>query len=300
MTQTLNRNRAQNRNATPNARSMIMKKTVSALTLGIAIALVAANTCLAAFTPPAGIQLWLKADAITGVPNGGAVSTWVDSTALGGGRDMSQGTAAYQPLYEAAVVTAPGFVNPVVRFDGSNDVMANSALHNAQTIIYVAKSTANEGVPYARLGTINEYFGFINGVGTPAADLFLKNPQTFWQDAATVALNGFHVYSGLYNDPANGNNGSIYFDGLLEATGTPGPSPLNLADAIGARGNMPGPTYNAYFQGDIAEVLVFSTNLSAADRMSVENYLNKKYFVPEPATLTILGLGALALRRRRG
>ncbi len=289
--------RPQSTTPVSNPRSLVINKHLSALVLGIALA--TAATCLGAFVPPAGLQLWLKADAITGIPDGGAVSTWVDSTGLGGGRDMSQGTAAYQPLYKAAVVTGPGFVNPVVRFDGANDVMANSALHNAQTVIYVAKSTANEGVPYSRLGTINEYFGFVNGVGGAAAELFLKNPQTYWVDAATVALSGFHVYSGLYSDPANANNGSIYFDGSLMATGTGGSSPLNLADVVGARGNLPGPSYDGFFKGDLAEVLVFSTNLSAADRMAVEDYLNKKYFVPEPATLAILGLGVLVLRRRR-
>lgn len=275
-----------------------MNRNPSALPLAIATALFAASTAFAAFIPPAGLELWLKADAITGVANGGAVSTWVDSTGLGGGRDVTQGTASYQPTYQASVVTGLGVTNPVVRFDGSNDVMANSASHNAQTIIYIAKSTANEGVAYGRLGTINEYFGFINAVGGTDGDLFLKNPQTYWTDSASQWLNTFHVFSGLYSDPANGSNGSIYFDRQLKATGSGGTSPVNLADDIGARGNLPGPTYNLFFKGDIAEVLVFSTNLSAVDRLSVEDYLIGKY-IPEPASLALLGLGGLLVLRRR-
>lgn len=280
-----------------------MNRLVSVLALGLATALPAS----AAFVPPAGLELWLKADAITGVPNGGAVSTWGDSTGLGGGRDMTQGTANYQPTYQASVQTgvtneATPLYNPVVRFDGINDIMANAALHNAQTILYVCRTTANEGVPFSRLGTINEYFGFINAVGGATGDVFLKNPQTYWTDSANQALNSFHVLAGLYSDPANGSNGSIYFDGLLEATGTGGNSPANLADVVGARGNLPGPTYNLYFRGDLAEVLVFSTNLSAVDRQAVESYLTDKYLfqvVPEPAALALLGLGGLLVLRRR-
>ena len=47
-------------------------------------------------------------------------------------------------------------------------------------------------------------------------------------------------------------------------------------------------------------VMVFSGNLSQADRQAVDDYLMGKYFgVPEPITLSLLALGGLALLRRR-
>jgi hypothetical protein len=172
--------------------------------------------------------------------------------------------------------------------------MSNTALHNAQTIIMIGTYELS-GVPYTRHGGLNEYIGTVGD-----GNVYLKNPQTMWAGgAATLADGAFHIYAGLYQDPANGNNGSIYMDGTLQATGAGGTSPASLYDEIGARWSIS--SYNVYFTGDIAELLVFSTDLSTTDRVAVEEYLTNKYIleVPEPASLALLGLGALLLRRRK-
>jgi len=54
-----------------------------------------------------------------------------------------------------------------------------------------------------------------------------------------------------------------------------------------------------YFNGDIAEVLIYQGVLSDADRMAVESYLMDKYGIPEPATMSLLAIGGLTLLRRR-
>lgn len=61
--------------------------------------------------------------------------------------------------------------------------------------------------------------------------------------------------------------------------------------------------YN-YFNGDIAEVLVYSGTMSETDRAAVGSYLRTKYStepaaVPEPGTLALMGLALAALACRR-
>ena len=55
------------------------------------------------------------------------------------------------------------------------------------------------------------------------------------------------------------------------------------------------------FAGNIAEIIVYSKALDAAELESVEGYLNNKYFVPEPGSFTLLlmaAIGILGLRRK--
>lgn len=52
------------------------------------------------------------------------------------------------------------------------------------------------------------------------------------------------------------------------------------------------------YNGQIAELILFRSVLSLSDRQQVEAYLNATY-VPEPASIGLLGIGAAALLARR-
>src|SRR5690349_6839143 len=60
------------------------------------------------------LRLWVKADAITGVSDGGAVNSWVDSSA----NANNLGVYAGALVYEAGEVGTAGG-KPFVRFNGS-------------------------------------------------------------------------------------------------------------------------------------------------------------------------------------
>ena len=269
------------------------------LMLTLVVILAGAKMGSAAFVAPAGLAFWVQADQ--GVTTSGSdVTGWADQS--GNNRHLATAATFDDPILVTNVQTgidsdSNPILNSVVRFDG-NDLMNNGpgGTHNAQAIFMVTRF-GGAGVPYTRHGGVNEYLGTVGD-----GNLYLKNPQTFWVGGETALIgSGFHVISGLYQDPANGSAGSIYADGVLQATGTGGSSPTNLYDEVGGRWSVS--SYNAFFSGDIAELLVFSTNLSAADRESVENYLTEKYLffevatvpAPEPSTFLLLGLGALGI-----
>lgn len=77
---------------------------------------------------------------------------------------------------------------------------------------------------------------------------------------------------------------------------------------LGWASNWPGTSLGNYYNygegrnwgGQISEVILYQEILSDADRQAVESYLTAKWLVvPEPATMSLLALGGLAMLRRR-
>src|SRR5438876_259992 len=57
----------------------------------------------------AGLQLWLKADAITGFSDGTSLTSWPDSS--GNGNTAAQSTVSLQPVYRVNVINGQPAVN---------------------------------------------------------------------------------------------------------------------------------------------------------------------------------------------
>lgn len=64
-----------------------------------------------------GMKLWLKADAITGLADGGSVSSWPDSSGLG--HNAIQADSGRYPTYETNELNG----KPVIRFNGTSQGM---------------------------------------------------------------------------------------------------------------------------------------------------------------------------------
>ncbi|MES1228132.1 MAG: hypothetical protein ABUL72_05635, partial [Armatimonadota bacterium] len=88
------------------------------------------------------IIAWFKADAITGLGNGAALSNWSDSS--GHGFTALQLTPGHQPAYIAGAVNGL----PVVRFAGANSqvLTLNRPVQDDFTIFCVFRSTQGSGV----------------------------------------------------------------------------------------------------------------------------------------------------------
>ena len=116
----------------------------------------------------------------------------------------------------------------------------------------------------------------------------------------------WHIISSVWNGTDTELNGNVAtsvsgrLDGASMGTNTganANPTVHNYL-RIGASPNGPNPG-GFDFNGQVAAVLVYTTALSAQDIQSVETYLQDTYITPEPATMSLLVIGGIALLRKR-
>ena len=228
----------------------------------------------------AGLALWLKADAITGLSDGDAIGTWADSS--GNGRNATQATAGAKPAYKTGIVNG----QPVVRFDGG-DVLANALAQlplRTRSIFIVTQETGDAA--YSGILVLNPAAGSDNSrtdgltinVSDGAKQLRVEGstPSAYTLDLTAGGL----LPLGIYADIATAATGALYANGTLANT-----SPLFTEfDALSAGGYVLGGRFLSgavdagyRFLGDIAEIIVYDSALSDSNRQAIEAYLSAKY-----------------------
>ncbi|MHB9131956.1 MAG: alpha-amylase family protein [Armatimonadota bacterium] len=212
-----------------------------------------------------GLKLWVRADAGVTKDAEGRVSRWADGT--GNGNDFAQATPGLQPV----LVENAANGKPAIRFDGVDDglALATAIPVSGKSVFAVVKWNRVKGYSFAlgcdagtdgylRMSNATELltggrypmlyqnsipspkFGYAPGDGR---QVFHKNLRSLLQ---------WNVYAITDNPPGN------------EKLKHLGMNELN---------NVPANR----FDGEIAEVLVYDTALSAADRLKIEEYLEQKY-----------------------
>lgn len=222
----------------------------------------------------ANLELWLDAnDSSTITLNGSTVSQWDDKS--GNNYHVSQGTASNQPTYVTSVLNSKN----IVRFDGVNDIISNASAQPvagsaSRTIFYVfsCNSTFNGS---------NQEYGLYFGLASPANGGVIAISQ----ELAVRVSNGYRVFNQSNDDGShaiisavqNGTNVSNYSmwknGSALSATSTVSRA-LNIEAGISVGAH---PAISNWLDGDIAEVIVYSSALSTSDRESIESYLSDKW-----------------------
>jgi len=246
--------------------------TISGLTAGTnySVALGANVTTTNTFSPTSisGTLLWLDgADSTTITYSSGSnISQWSDKS--GTGNNFTQSTAGSQPVY-AAMSNGMNAIN----FASSRNMVNTSIVFPTTYSIFAIGYTSATG--YARLlnGGIdyNLFFGIGNG-NTQFITLAGNGQVQYWNDVNT-------------NSPAT----SVASLCLMEMTNnntSTGLIPYVNGTALNAKngstltftGLQLGNFFNgAYWNGFIAEVLIYNSVLSTTDRQKVEGYLAWKW-----------------------
>lgn len=245
-----------------------------------------------AFSPTdiAGLQLWLDAttglfDATSGgsavTTDGSSVARWEDQS--GNSYHFDQATSNNRPVLKTSIQNSKN----VIRFDGLNDLMlgSNSLKFKPPVSMFCVVSKRGgsdyQGIYTAGvLAIVNGYGILISNTGdnsgafTSQYRIGNTNISTNYYTATLPSTNTFFIGSATIDSSTN----KVFFNDSTEdsISHTVDTTP-NQNVYIGARDNFGSPLF--YFNGDMAEVLVYNTALSTTNRESVRDYLDTKWNV---------------------
>lgn len=211
------------------------------------------------FSPPniAGLRVWLKSGDVSG-GDGAAVATWPDAS--GNGNDATQPIGLNQPVKKISIVNG----QDVVRFDGVSSELNTILNRPSATSLFIVTFCSDPGGGGPRM--IN--YGSADCLGP-----FGTGPSWgYYADSgvAVQTLGGILASWTLISLTENVAAAEAYLNGILAASFTT----FNSPTAPLSLGHTSGGTY---YSGDIAEVIVYDSVLSALDRVRVESYLMDKY-----------------------
>lgn len=227
-----------------------------------------------------GLILQLDASQLTGGTDGGAVSTWNDVS--GAGNDFTQATGSKQPTFRTNQINRL----PAVSFDGGDLLTAANFDSSAEgTLAIVTRMETNLSIDAYLFSSSDEAStNRFLGLRANSSEQFAVSQN----DAGTVdairstssILTAGFVIVTLWSD---GASYAIYKNGTAESLTVI--SGTNSGDWFGdtsARdnftlGGLKRTTESNFWTGEVAEALLYSAGLSAANLSTVHTYLGSKY-----------------------
>jgi hypothetical protein len=227
-----------------------------------------------------GLSVWLKADEGVTLA-GGAVETWADQSRAG--NDATQSTLSSRPKL---VNNAIGGKRSI-KFDGADDFLTLppgfSDFNAGMTVFVVAHPTSmTDEATFFDLGNAeaadNITFGREAASSTLALRVYSASHASSILGEETIKENRFQLFEAVQQPSGSAElfkNGESVKVGSLEV-----PTNTNRSRNFIAKSNWES---RSFFEGEIAEILIFNKAISAEDRQAMELYLAQKYNLPHPA-----------------
>lgn len=209
--------------------------------------------------------LWLKADDLTTIhATAGAVDTWDDKS--GNARNVVA-TTTQRPTTGTRNLNGKN----VLAFNGTSNVMpTGGANFNLTAPITWAAVMAYDPGPDGILAAIANSYSGQWGLYKSITNKWVLQGSPDVAAAPTVDT-AAHSLIGLVKTGAGAT--VVNFDGV-ETTGTGGTGAVTQKIDIGSN------TTGAYWNGIIAEVVVYSIELNAASRAALYSYFQAQWFTP--------------------
>ncbi len=231
-----------------------------------------------------GLVLWYETTMPTSIDNaqaadGVSVATWKDISDISvNPQNLVQGDTTKQPLYTTNSINGL----PALKFDGSNDYIEASlstAITSSQLEVFVV-AKRNQNVFYGR--NISLYKNGVSGDSDNVYSTYIGEDNDgdiilAWRNntslfAATHPGNNVPYIVSIKFD---GTNNTSYYNGTAQ---TPVASAGNFhIDNVSIGAGWQDGGVGRYFNGYIAEVIVFDRALSDQERNNVNQYLSMKW-----------------------
>jgi len=215
--------------------------------------------------------------------NSGFVTKWYDQS--GNARDVVQTTAAKQPRIVNAGVIDKKNGRPVLIFSGAQGLTNASALNYTGSGLWTANGVAYTTTTATTLSfvdadagpTLNRMAQFLRTLSNAKVEtIAFSSGGTINYNAAstgTISANSMYVATGVRPS----GSVTIYLNGTAGATlATASVSTMNPTFNIGQNANSPAGTF---MSGGAAEVLMFASGISDADRNLLERQQGAYYGV---------------------
>ena len=210
---------------------------------------------------------WYKASQITGLSDGDPVSQWDDESA--NADHAVQATGANQPIYKTGILNG----HPVVRFDGSNDYLTLSNILDATSsvghffAVAIHNGTGIANILSNRVDGSNSG-GWLLGYQDQATPRYGHNGVGTVTYSATDQFNIIEAQRNGTTSSVIGVNGSLGSSSALNYTvAGSSATKLGVLDTNGTRA----------LNGDIAEIVIYDSLLSSADRLALIQHFKAKY-----------------------
>ncbi|HEX3800100.1 MAG TPA: lamin tail domain-containing protein [Verrucomicrobiae bacterium] len=222
----------------------------------------------------ANCQLWLDAaDMTTMTVNGSTLSVWKDKS---GHNNNATGGVSPMVATDSLLAQTSSGLSQVVRFNGANTYLGmnlSSLRGSPYTIIAIEVATQKN----------NDSSYFIGNTGGDSTDLTLHigyNSPTEWRwgqygDDLNYDTNFTFPAIRTSTERITSSRAETFFINSAQV-GSRTAQGLLTGTALG-EGTLGSALGGAYYMGDLAEIMVFNTALSDADRQTMETYLSTKW-----------------------